>query len=197
MPHAGPSHSMSPPPTAGPNRIARFRLLALSRIALWSCSAPTMSCRMSWSAAGPRRPVDEEDDDGVPDAKRVGEEEDAPRDRREHEQALAHLDEPPAVVAIGQRPRVDREEEEGHPVADDGKATERRRVKLLEDDPVTDDVLAVVGRGGQGGKEEEATIIGNVQRREARGGRTRGSGQGAVGVSTRRGPRPPSPYFVG
>src|SRR5438093_552924 len=57
MPHAGPSHSMSPPPTAGPSRIARFRLLALSRIALWSCPAPTMSCRMSWTAEMPTTPA--------------------------------------------------------------------------------------------------------------------------------------------
>ena len=58
---------------------------------------------------------------------------------------LADLDQPPAVVAIGERAGEHREQEERHPVADHREAAEGGRVELQEDDPVADDVLDVVG----------------------------------------------------
>ena len=46
-----------PPPTAGPSRMARFRLLAFVRIALGRSALPTMSCRMSWVAVAAETPA--------------------------------------------------------------------------------------------------------------------------------------------
>jgi hypothetical protein len=42
---------------AGPSRMARFRLLALIRIALGRSVPPTMSCRMSWLAVAEKTPA--------------------------------------------------------------------------------------------------------------------------------------------
>ena len=48
---------MSPPPTAGPKRIARYRLVALRRIALGRRSGPTMSYTISCEAGRPITPA--------------------------------------------------------------------------------------------------------------------------------------------
>jgi len=114
--------------------------------------------------------VQEQDHDGVPDPQRPGEEEHAPGDRGRHEEGLRHLDQLAAVVAVGQGAGVEREEQERHPVADDGEAAERRRVEGLEHDPVADDVLDVVRRHRHEAEREVAPVVGGVQGREAREG---------------------------
>ena len=144
------------------------------------CSAPTMSWMISCVAGAPITPA-------APWTSRIttacqicsvsGEEEHAPRDRRHHEERLRDLDQLAAVVAVGQRARVDREEQERHPVADDGEAAERRRVERLEDDPVADDVLDVVGRHRHQAEREVAPVVAGVQRREARAATVAGPGR--------------------
>ena len=88
-----------------------------------------------------------------------------------------------AVVAVGERAAVDGEEEERHPVADDGEAAERGRVELLEDDPVADDVLDVVGHHGQQPGDEVPTIVAHVEGGEP--GSERRDGGGRSGSVTR------------
>ena len=162
-------------------------------MALGSAPAPTMSCTMSWLAGAPITPAapwTSRIADGVPDAQRVGEEEQAPRERRQHEQGLRGLDQLAAVVAVGEGARPHREEQERHPVADDGEAGERRRVELLEDHPVADDVLDVVRGHREHAEEEVPPIVGGAEGGEAGGrprpGRRRGGPIGHGG----RGARP-------
>jgi hypothetical protein len=70
--------------------------------------------------------VDDQDDDGVPHLERAGEEQKSPRRRREHEQRLRDLNQPAAILAVRERPRVEGKQKKRHPVADDGKARQRR-----------------------------------------------------------------------
>src|SRR2546428_10745541 len=60
--------------------------------------------------------------------------------------------------AVGERSGVDGEEQERHPVADDGEAAQRRRVKGPEDDPVADDVLDVLRDHAEQGDGGIATV---------------------------------------
>src|SRR5262249_8960429 len=76
------------------------------------------------------------------------------------------LDELAAVEAIGERAGVDRKQEERHPVADDREAGERRRGEGLEDDPVADDVLDVVGGPAEEHPEEGMPVVTMVKRPE-------------------------------
>ena len=78
------------------------------------------------------------------------------------------LDEPAAVVAVGQRAGVDREEQERHPVADHREPGERGRVELLEHHPVADDVLDVVGHHRQ--QAEQRSNAGSRGARSAANG---------------------------
>jgi hypothetical protein len=52
-------------------------------------------------------------------------------------------------------------------VADDGEAAQRRRVELLVDDPVADDVLDVVGRHRDETERVVRPIVARVQGGEA------------------------------
>src|SRR5262249_56120760 len=113
----------------------------------------------------------QEDDDGVPHAKRASEEQESPRQRRHHEEDLPCLDELSAIVTIGERAGVDGEEQERHPVADDGEASEGRGVEHLEDDPVADDVLDVVRRHRNQAPGEIAAVVGDAERGGTRGAR--------------------------
>ena len=124
------------------------------------------------------RAVEQEDHHRVPHPERPGEEEQPPRQRRHHEQDLARLDQLPAVIAVGERARVHGEEQERHPVADDGKAREHGRVKRLVDDPVADDVLDVVGRHRGQAQREVAPVVPRVKRRESGSGWWGGGGPG-------------------
>src|SRR5712691_1436502 len=76
--------------------------------------------------------MNEQDDRRVPDPQRPREKQHGPGQRREREQPLRDLDELATIEAIGQSARVDREEQERHPVADDGEPRERRRVERPE-----------------------------------------------------------------
>src|SRR6266508_2647784 len=112
--------------------------------------------------------MNEQDNRRVPDPQRPREKQHGPGQRREREQPLRDLDELAAIEAIGQGARVDREEQEGHPVADDGEPRERRRVERLEDHPVADHVLDVVGGRAQQYQDEVATVVTVVKRPELR-----------------------------
>ena len=128
-----------------------------------------------WRAHDPGSAVDEQNDDGVPHLERAREEEHPPGDRCHHEQALRNLDEPAAVVPIGERARVQREQQKRHPVADDREPGERRRVERLEDDPVANDMLDVVGHHREEADHEVSTVGGNPERGEPRRRGTSGS----------------------
>ena len=121
--------------------------------------------------------VDQQDDHRVPHLERAGEEEHAPRQRRQHEQRLRDLDQLAAVVAVGERAGVQREQQERHPVADDGEAGQRRRVERLEHHPVADDVLDVVGRHRHQAQREVPAVVARVQSGEAGRGDGRSSGR--------------------
>src|SRR5205814_4129632 len=94
-------------------------------------------------------------------------------DRREREQALRNLDEPATVVAVRERAHVDGEQKVRDPVADDGEAGEGRRVEGLEDHPVADHVLDVLGDLTDQREEKIPAVVAMVQRPEPRGGRER------------------------
>src|SRR3989441_2150395 len=112
--------------------------------------------------------MNEQDHRRVPDPQRPREKQHGPGQRREREQPLRDLDELAAIEAIGQGARVDREEQEGHPVADDGEPRERRRVERLEDHPVADHVLDVVGGRAEEYQGDVATVVTVVERPELR-----------------------------
>jgi hypothetical protein len=76
------------------------------------------------------------------------------------------LDDPPAVVAVGQRAKVDREKKEWCPVTDDGKPAENRRMKFLKQQPVTDHVLDVIAHGREQVNQKIPSIIAMMQSRE-------------------------------
>src|SRR5207247_10809979 len=84
----------------------------------------------------------------------------------EEEETLPDLDEAAAVVAVGERAEGDAEEEERRPVADDREARERGRVEALEDEPVGDDVLDVVGHHRHEAGREVRAKVRVPQRRE-------------------------------
>src|SRR5690606_23880560 len=67
---------------------------------------------------------------------------------------------------IGHRAGIHGERQERHPVRDDGEAAQRRRLELLEDDPVADDVLDAVGHHRAGEAQEESPIAAVTQRHE-------------------------------
>src|SRR5713101_2465436 len=112
--------------------------------------------------------MNEQDHRRVPDPQRPREKQHGPGQRREREQPLRDLDELATIEAIGQGARVDREEQEGHPVADDGEPRERRRVERLEDHPVADHVLDVVGGRAEEYQGDVATVVTVVERPELR-----------------------------
>src|SRR2546428_9797631 len=112
--------------------------------------------------------MNEQDHHGVPDPQRPREKQHGPGQRREREQPLRDLDELATIEAIGQSARVDREEQERHPVADDGEPRDRRRVERLEDPPVADHVLDVVGGRAEQYQDEVATVVTVVKRPELR-----------------------------
>ena len=73
--------------------------------------------------------------------------------------AHPELDEAPRVEPVVERADRHREEQERQPVRDHREATQRRRVELLEHDPVADDVLDVVGHHRQHERHQERAEI--------------------------------------
>src|SRR5262245_44192780 len=135
----------------------------------------------------------------MPHAQGARQEQERPRERGEREEPLRDLDELSAIEAVGQPARVHREQQERHPVADDGESRQHRRMKRLEDDPVADDVLDVVGGGAQEHEGEVPAVVAVVERPElrarrgARGGERRSTHCGdynpavVLGAAGRRG----------
>jgi hypothetical protein len=112
------------------------------------------------------QPVQHQQQAGLPDAQRTGQEQHTPGRGHQHEQRLRGLDHPAAVVAVGERPEIDAEQQERHPVADHLEAGQRRRVELLPQHPVGDDVLDVVGHHRQRRAEEIGPAVAVAQRGE-------------------------------
>ena len=117
---------------------------------------------------------------------RAQEKQHAPRERRDHEERLRDLNQLAAVVPIRQRAGVERKQQERHPVADDGEARQRRRMKRLEHHPVADDVLDVVGRHRHQ-VEGEVFAVGGIMER--------GEFQRAA-LSPLSGMQPAAPFYV-
>jgi hypothetical protein len=69
--------------------------------------------------------MDDEQHHRVPHLERVGDEEVAPAGRRDDEAQHAELDDAPRVEAVGERARVDREQQERQPVRHHGEPAER------------------------------------------------------------------------
>ena len=84
------------------------------------------------------------------------------------------------IEAVVERARPDREQQERQPVRDHRKAAERRRLELLVDDPVADDVLDGVRHHRQHGAAEIGAVAGLAQRSE---GAVLGLGLDGVGQS--------------
>ena len=110
----------------------------------------------------------------VPGAERPGQEQRAPGERREHQQALGRLDEPATVEPVGERSGVHGEDQVRDPVTDHGEAGEGRGVERLEDDPVAGHVLDALGRHAEERQQKVAAVVPVIQRAELRGRRRRG-----------------------
>jgi hypothetical protein len=110
--------------------------------------------------------VHDEDRLGLPHLQRVGDEEEAPGERGQHEEQHAELNDAARIEAIGERARVDREQQERQPVRQDGEAAQRRRLKLLEHDPIADHVLDAVSHHRQRRGEKEGAKTRVAQRGE-------------------------------
>ena len=93
--------------------------------------------------------VDHEQHHRVPHLQGAGDEEISPAERGEDEQPHAALDEAARIEPVGQRADRHREHQEREPMRQHRKAGQRRRVELLEQHPVADDVLDVVGHHRQ------------------------------------------------
>src|SRR5207249_1000433 len=97
----------------------------------------------------------------------------------------ARLEELAAIEAVGESTRVDGEDEERNPVADDGEAAERRRVERLEDDPVAGDVLDALGRHADERQQEVVAVVPVVKGAELRSrGKLRGGRPAHAGDPT-------------
>src|SRR5262245_25120201 len=80
----------------------------------------------------------------MPRLNRIGEKQNRPCRRDTHKDDLGDLDNLSTIVAIGDTAEVDRQQQKGSPMADFGKSRQRRRSELLEQQPITDNVLDVV-----------------------------------------------------
>ena len=169
MPAVGPRPSSSADPTTGPNRMPRLRKVAFRRTALGRSAVPTKSCSISCSPGVHSEPAMPCSTSSTQASQTCSE---PVRNRTpqvadtSHEQHLRGLDDPAAVVAVGQRAEVDREQQERHPVADHLEPGQRRGVELLPQHPVGDDVLDVVGHHRQRRAEQVRPAVTVAQRGE-------------------------------
>src|SRR5687768_17541738 len=69
-------------------------------------------------------------------------------------------------MTIRQCSEIDREKEERCPMTDDSKSAENRRMKLLKQQPITDDVLDIVAHGREQANQKISPIVAMVQRRK-------------------------------
>jgi hypothetical protein len=115
--------------------------------------------------------VDDEQDHGVPRLQRASEEEQRPGQRRRDEGNLRPDDDLAAVITIGKPAEPHAEYQKWCPVTDHGEARQRGGVEHLEDDPVRDDVLDVVGHLRQHSGREVRAERAMTKCREGRAGR--------------------------
>ena len=85
----------------------------------------------------------------VPHLQGIGEDEQRPGDRAEHEQRHADLHETARIESVGECTSKRREQKKRQPMREHGEAAERRGLEFLERDPVGDDVFDAVGHHGQ------------------------------------------------
>ena len=121
-----------------------------------------------------RQAMDHQQQHGRPDLQGVGDEHVSPSGRTQHEKHHANLDQPPGVVAIGERTGRQREDQERDPMRDDCKAAQHRRIEFLEHDPVTHHMLDVIGHHGQQKAHHHALVLRQAQGFEGRVGLCRG-----------------------
>ena len=114
----------------------------------------------------PREAVQDQEHGGVPDLEGIGQEQDAPAGRHDHEQDHAELDDPARVEPVGERPGIDREQEKRHPVGEHREAGERGRFELLVDHPVADHMLDIVRHHGEHRVAQIGAPAGMAERRE-------------------------------
>src|SRR5262245_23502873 len=98
----------------------------------------------------------------MPWLNRVREKEDGPCRRDTHKDDLGSLDHFSAIVTVGNTAEVDRQQQEWSPMADFRKSRQRGRMELLKQQPITHDVLDVIGHHRKHRiyeKESKATVI--------------------------------------
>ena len=113
-----------------------------------------------------REAVQDQQHRRVPNLEGIGQEQDAPAGRHDHEQDHAELDDPARIEPVGERAGIDREQQERHPVGEHREAGERGRFELLEDDPVADHVLDIVRHHGEHRVTQIGAPAGMAERRE-------------------------------
>ena len=107
----------------------------------------------------------------MPQLQRIREDQHSPDDRHHYEEQHAALNQAPRIDPLGERTDGNREKQERQPMRDDCKAAERRRFEVLEDHPVGDHVLDVVGHHGQhaaGQKRPETGVAQSCERMRRR-----------------------------
>ena len=115
--------------------------------------------------------MDDEQQHRVPHLKRVGDEEDAPSRRCHDEEQHPALDDAARIEPVGQRAYGDRKQQERKPVRQHRKAGQRGRMEFLEDHPIADHVLDIVGHHGQHIGRELGPIGRGLHGRERAGSR--------------------------
>jgi len=89
-----------------------------------------------------------------------------PRCRYAHEQDLGELDDSSAIVPVGKPAEVNRKQKEWCPMADIREPGQNRRVELLKQKPVTDDVLDIVRHHREHGPDKEQAKVALMKRGE-------------------------------
>src|SRR5699024_2038203 len=112
-------------------------------------------------------PVDDEEHARLPQLQGIGEEQYAPAQGHDHEHDLHDLDEPAAVEPLRQGTRIDGQEQERQPVADELESDERRGLERLPQNPVGDDVLDVVTHHPHAGADQVRCGLPAAQHTEA------------------------------
>jgi len=98
-----------------------------------------------------RAAMDHQQQHRLPQSHGIRQEHEAPADRHPAEHEHAGLNQPANIDSIRQCAAISGKEQIGHPMRNHGKTAEPGRMKFLEDHPVTDDVLYVVGHHRRGG----------------------------------------------
>ena len=102
----------------------------------------------------------------MPDLNGIRIKEYGPRCGYTHEEDLRKLDDPSAIVSVGEPAEVNRQQKEWRPVADIRKPGQNGRMEFLKKEPVTDDVFDVVRHHREHRPYKEKTKIALMKRGE-------------------------------